>query len=185
MATWSSGAVYSSGTLWGPVSPLPPATNTPNHPPKHRAMQRQDFFPTLVGLRAAFFAKLANGLPEANLILGMPALDVANIIKDCRFCEYASGDWISAARKVGPACTASLEELYNGTGVAPMVLAVFTPPPLPAGNPAAVPPLPAVVPVRIRRGFFWPQSPLVSIFMTSIVPPCHPYRSSPKNSRPR
>ncbi len=124
-------------------------------------MQRQDFFPTLVGLRAAFFAKLANGLPEANIILGMPALDVTHIIKDCRFCEYASGDWIAAARKVGPSCTASLEELYNGTGVAPIVLAVFTPPPLPAGDPAAVPPLPAVVPVppgALKRIFAFIQA---------------------------
>ena len=43
--------------------------------------------------------------------------------------------------------TASLDDLYNGTGAAAMLLFAFTAPPLPQGDAAAVPPIPATVPV--------------------------------------
>jgi len=124
-------------------------------------MQRNDYFPSLVGLRAAFFAQLAHGLPEANATLGMPAPDIASIIADCRFCEYGTGAWRIGVREAGPAATASLEELYNGTGAAPMLLFAFTAPPLPQGDAAAVPPIPATVPVApgaLQRIFAFVQT---------------------------
>ena len=39
-------------------------------------MQRNDYFPSIVVLQAAFFGQLAHGLPEANISLMMPALDI-------------------------------------------------------------------------------------------------------------
>ena len=82
-------------------------------------MQRNDYFPSIVCLRAAFFGQLAHGLPAANTSLMMPAPDIASIIRDCRFCEYAAGGWRIAVREAGPAATASLDDLCNGTGAAP------------------------------------------------------------------
>jgi len=72
-------------------------------------MQRINYFPSVVGLRAAFFAQLAHGLPEANATLGMPAPDIASIIADCRFCEYGAGGWRIGVRnwKTNPAFPAS------------------------------------------------------------------------------
>jgi len=67
-------------------------------------MQGNDYFPSIVGLRAAFFAQLAHGLPAGNATLMMPALDIASIIRDCRFCEYvraAGARRCAAVREAG------------------------------------------------------------------------------------
>ena len=96
-------------------------------------MKRQPYFPRIVSERPDWFANFATQLPIANATLALPAATVTAFVNEARFCQYASGPWLTGGREFGPASTASLEELFNGSGVDPYVLPVFTPPALPAG----------------------------------------------------
>lgn len=137
MAKWNN-ATWNSGALWGPaVPPTPPIAN--QKPKKTSNMTRQPFFPRTIGLRSEWFHNFAIELPLANPILQLPAAAVTAIVADARFCEYASGPYLTAGRDFGPSLTKSLEILYSGFAVDPYVLPVFTPPPLPAGVTAVAP----------------------------------------------
>ena len=137
MATWNN-ATWNSGALWGPATPQPPATTNTNKR-KTNTMKRQRYFPATVAARPEWFGHLAAQLPVAKAELGLPSAEVTAIVADARFCEYVTGAWITAAREFGPAATAAIEELYDGSGASPFVLPAFTAPALPAGV-TAVPP---------------------------------------------
>jgi len=139
MATWNSGAKWSSNTLWGPTPvPDPFATRSRNHKNKNN-MKRKPFFPELVGLWSAWFDNFATQLPQANATLGLDPAIITARVKDARYCQYASGPWLTWVRETGTQATAALDTLLNGTGSDDYTLPVFTPPALPAGV-TAVPP---------------------------------------------
>ncbi len=102
-------------------------------------MKRQPYFPRIVSERPDWFANYATQLPIANTTLALPAANVTASVGDARYCEHASGSWLTAAREFGPASTSALDQLFNGAGAAPFILPVFTSPALPAGV-SAVPP---------------------------------------------
>ena len=136
MVTLWNHFAWNDGTLWGP-SPASP--NSRNKPRKKHTMKRQAYFPRAIGDRPEWFHNYATELPVVNAILGLPALGVTATVADARFLEYTSGPWLTGTREFGPKCTASLEELYSGTGGTDFVLPVFTVPALPVGV-TAVPP---------------------------------------------
>lgn len=96
-------------------------------------MQRKPYFPRTVAARPEWFGNYAAQLPIANVTLALPAADVTAQVNEARFCEYSCGIYLTKAREFGPAITASVEELLDGSGVAPYVLPLFTVPALPAG----------------------------------------------------
>jgi hypothetical protein len=96
-------------------------------------MKRQPYFPRIVSERPGWFANYATQLPLANTTLALDSAAVTASVGDARFCQYSCGIWLTAAREFGPAGTASIDDLFNGTGVDPYVLPLFTPPALPAG----------------------------------------------------
>ena len=96
-------------------------------------MKRQPYFPRTVAARPEWFGNYATQLPIANVTLALPAADLTASVNDARFCEYSSGIYLTKAREFGPAMTASLDELFDGTSAAPFVLPLFTVPALPAG----------------------------------------------------
>ena len=96
-------------------------------------MARQPFFPRRVPQRPEWFGNYGTQLVLANAILNLPAADVAASVADARYCEYASGQWLTAVREFGPACTSALQDLYEGPAGTPFVLPAFTAPALPAG----------------------------------------------------
>ena len=108
-------------------------------------MKRQQYFPRTVDARPEWFNNYATQLPVANAVLALPAPGVTASVGDAKFLEYASGAWLTGTREFGPSCTASLDELFNGTGGAAFVLPPFTVPVLPAG----VSPVPAGALTRI------------------------------------
>ncbi len=139
MATWNSGAKWSSGTLWGPATgPNPFATRQRNKPTKNN-MTRKPFLPDIISERPEWFNNYATQLPLANAILGMDAAVVTARVADAKYCEYASGGWLTWARDCGTQATAAIENLYNGAGAETFVMPVFTPPALPAGVTAVLP----------------------------------------------
>ncbi len=144
MATWNSNVLWNSGALWGPGSSQPPSYQPKR---KRSTMKRQPYFPRTTGLRPEWFHNYATELPAANDTLDMPPTEVAATVADARFCEYATGAWLTAVREFGPAATSSVESLLNDPGASPHVLSIFTPPPLPQGDPTATLPIPATVPV--------------------------------------
>lgn len=130
MALWNQ-ADWNSGILWGPF-PAPPAVQTqPRN--RHKTMKRQQYFPRTVDGRPEWFGNYATQLPIANVVLTLPAPDVTASVADAKFLEYASGPWLTATREYGPACTAALDQLFNGTGTGAFILPPFTVPALPAG----------------------------------------------------
>lgn len=136
MASWDDGQNWDSGLLWDSVSPLPPSPVAANHKQKHKTnMKRQRFFPRTNAARPDWFGNFAAQLIIANAILGLPAADVTNIVKDANFAKYMTGLWLTAVREFGPAATAALEGFLNqdGDGVTAFVPPVFTPPALPTG----------------------------------------------------
>jgi len=102
-------------------------------------MKRQPYFPRLVSERPDWFANFATQLPIANTTLALPAPDVTASVNDARFCHYSCGAWLTGAREFGPAATAAIDGLFNGTGTDPFVLPPFTVPALPAGVTAVLP----------------------------------------------
>lgn len=134
MATWNN-ATWNSGALWSAP------TASPNLNLKHHTknMKRQRYFIDTVDARPGWFANYATQLSIANAVLALPAGEVTASIADARFCQYASGIWLTAVREFGPASTASLEELFTGAGPNAYVLPSFAAPALPAGV-TAVPP---------------------------------------------
>ena len=73
----------------------------------------------------------------------LPALRVADIVADARWLHHFIGAWLPALRAFGKAGTDAFQQAQFGTA-GTLVLPVFTPPPLPAGDPLLVPPLPDV-----------------------------------------
>jgi hypothetical protein len=142
MAVWNQSS-WNSGSFWGPGS-VPDVRGQEKHK-RTNSMKRQFYFPRSTAARPEWFRNFAIQLIQLNPTLGLPAAVVNAGVADALFCEYASGAWLTAGREFGPAVTAGLEGLYHGTGGGVMPLPVFTPPPLPPAQPAAVPPLPAVV----------------------------------------
>lgn len=129
MANWNS-TTWNSGQLWGPL-PAPPLTQPTRN--KNKTMKRQPYFPRTVAERPEWFGTYAVQLPIANATLALPAPAVTANVADARYCEYACGIWLAAAREFGPAATGAIEELLGGPGGAAFVLPVFTVPALPAG----------------------------------------------------
>ena len=133
MPSWDDGQNWDSGLLWDSASP-PPLPTASNHKRKS-TMRRQPFFPRTIAARPDWFGNFAAQLTIANAILGLPAGDVTNIIKDALYAKYLTGLWLTAVREFGPAATAALEGFLNqdGDGVTAFVPPVFTVPALPAG----------------------------------------------------
>ena len=96
-------------------------------------MKRQRFFPSRISERPDWFGTFATELTPANAQLGLAAPILAAGIADARYLEYVSGAWLNAAREFGPACTATLDALYDGPGPDPFLLPTFNAPALPAG----------------------------------------------------
>ena len=98
-------------------------------------MRRQPFYPRTNDARPDWFGNFAAQIIIANAILGLPAGDVTNIVKDAQFAKYLTGLWLTAVREFGPAATSALEAFLtqDGDGVTAFVPPVFTPPALPAG----------------------------------------------------
>lgn len=146
MALWNA-ATWNSGALWSAPSPSP-STN-PNK--RHHTMKRQRYFPATVAARPEWFNNYATQLPLANPVLALPAADVTASVADARYCEHVCGAWLTAARELGPAATAAVDDLFDGAGADPFVLPGFNPPPLPAG-------VTAVPPGALRRIFAFVQT---------------------------
>lgn len=140
-------AFWNSGALWSDTSP--PLTLTPDR--KRKNMKRQPYFPRTLAQRPEWFANYAIQLPIVNTTLSLPAPSVTASVADARYCEYASGVWLTATREFGPTATAALEQLYDGAGAAPYAMPAFTAPALPAG-------VTAVPPGALRRIFAFVQT---------------------------
>ena len=137
MATWNN-ATWNSGSLWSPASP-PLPSNTHNPKKRQKAMKRKPFFPRVLSQQAEWLHNYALQLVLLNAELGLPALEVTASANDALYCEYVVSAWLTAVREFGPTGTGALNDLFYGAGADPMVLPVFTTPPLPAGV-TAVPP---------------------------------------------
>ena len=102
-------------------------------------MKRQRYFPSTIAGRPEWFGNFATQIAIHNAVLNMDPVEVADIIKDAKYCAYICGDWLTAAREFGPAATASINDLLDGSGSDPFVPLAFTPPGPPTGV-TAVPP---------------------------------------------
>ena len=110
-------------------------------------MKRKPYFPRIISERPEWFHNFATQLPQANTVLGLDPAVVSARVADALYCEYVCGPWLTWARDCGPAATAAVDTLFEGSGAGNYALPVFNPPPLPPGDPAATPPIPATVAV--------------------------------------
>ena len=129
MATWN-GALWNSGALWGAaIPPLPP----PNPAKPKKKMKRQDYFPSRLPEQPEWLNNFAVKLALYGPTIPLAAAAVTAGQADAHFLAYALGDWINSVREFSPSCTAALDALQNGAGVAPFVLPTMVVPALPAG----------------------------------------------------
>lgn len=113
-------------------------------------MIRQRYYPTSNTARPGWLLNFANGLPEANVQLGLPAAQVEAIARDARYLAFLYGAWLAAIRRFGRAATVSVREAATGRAApegAPFEPPVFTPPNPPAG----VVPVPAGAELRVFK----------------------------------
>ena len=85
---------------------------------------------------------LAAKLPGYGPGLGLLTAQINNSVADNLTLAYGLGEWIGAVRELGPAATANLRVLENGTGGDPFAFTTFaapTPPTLPAGADPVLP----------------------------------------------
>lgn len=131
MATWNSGALWDSTTLWGPASPAP--SRQPNTLTRRKKMKRQPYYPRLIADQPEWHLNYADQLEAQAATLGLDSGDVSKSAMDSRQLGYALGSWLTAVREFGPGCTAELETLRYGTGGDDFVLPSFVAPPPPGG----------------------------------------------------
>lgn len=96
-------------------------------------MSRKPYFPDTVSQRPEWFGNFATQLPLANATLNLEATLVTARVADAKYCEFASGAWLTWARECGPQATGVIETLYSGTSDGAFALPAFVPPTLPAG----------------------------------------------------
>lgn len=110
-------------------------------------MKRQRYYPNSIGDQGNWNANFADKLSNYQTTLGLSTAQVTQGLADARYMQYCLSHWLSDVRNFALAATQALDVLSNGSGSAPYVMPPFTAPPLPAGDPAAVPPIPATVAV--------------------------------------
>lgn len=116
MASWNSGALYNTGILWGPApppSPVPPKLNS-THKPK--PMKRQEYYPNRVADRPEWHENLAAKITTHGPTLGLTTAQVNQAVADNLQLAYAVGNWLTTVREFGPACTAAVTLLSEGSG---------------------------------------------------------------------
>ncbi|MDZ4405852.1 hypothetical protein [Prosthecobacter sp.] len=134
MPLWNSGATWSSGQLWSPVSA--PAPDNNNTKTKHTKMKRQPYYPKALGEQSEWHTNFATKLPVHATALALAPAQVDAGVADNLILAYGLGDWIVSARESPTSWTSALEFLSNGSGstnFAFPTLVVPPPPELPVG----------------------------------------------------
>ena len=134
---WGDPAVrFNRGWLWPTRAELAAAAVQPY---KLGNMQRQRWYPSAISDQILWLINFYLKLPNYETRLGLPPAHVDACVASCKFLVYVLGEWLTAVRTFGPACTQCVDLLENGSGPGPIVLTPFTAPALP-DQVAAVPP---------------------------------------------
>ena len=147
MPLWNNATWNAPGTFWGPVSPPTPPIETRQRNKTKHAMKRQRYYPAAIGDQGNWNGNFADKLPGYQTALTLSALQVSSGVADARYLQYCLSFWLTDVRTFSLAATQAVEVLSNGSSSGTYAMPVFTPPPLPAGDPAAVPPILPTVPV--------------------------------------
>ena len=102
-------------------------------------MKRQHYYPKLVPDQSEWHFNYAVVLEDRIPDLSLDPAAAAASVNDSRYLGYALGVWRTAVRDFGPGTTAQIKTLRSGRGSAPLLLPVFTAPPLPPGVTPALP----------------------------------------------
>lgn len=151
MPLWSSGVTWSSGALWSPAAP-PPDPSPPeqgNLKSNRSTMKRQNYYPRILAQRPEWHSNFAAKLIHYAAQLPLTAAQTDNGVADNLTLYYGLGDWITKVRELGPAATANLRDLEEGTGSAAFAFITFEPPEPPTLPAGALP----VKPGALRRVF--------------------------------
>lgn len=144
----------SPNVRWGFVlEPGDPGYTPPLHPPPPKPktkttkqMKHNTYYPSALNDQLAWLANYWNKLQGHSPALGITTAVCADNVADARWLIYVLGSWLPNERAHAKADTQAVQEVLFGTAAGAYVLPPHLPPPLPAADPSAVPPLPAVVP---------------------------------------
>jgi hypothetical protein len=118
----------------------PPATV--NKKQKQKPMKHQDYYPTNMPEQILWLENFRQKLAVHATVLGLTVPECQAAVADARWLIYVLGSWLPAERQWHKSVTEAMARAQRGGSGIPMVLPVFTPPPLPAavgGDPAVVP----------------------------------------------
>lgn len=98
-------------------------------------MSLQPFYPTRISDQVVWHDNLATELPSQASSLHQTPAFITDLIADNKSMSYTLGLYLTGARQVGQAATASVDDArFGNSGGAPVVLAFFPLPALPAGT---------------------------------------------------
>ncbi|MCG3148844.1 MAG: hypothetical protein PCFJNLEI_02293 [Verrucomicrobiae bacterium] len=102
-------------------------------------MNSQRYYPNRISAQVPWLENFRTKVPALVVPLSLPPAHVDACVASCDFMIYVLSPWLTAVRAFGPAATAAMDLLLNGTGPDAVVLPVFNLPALPPGV-APVPP---------------------------------------------
>lgn len=128
---------------------MPPPTVKPNRTRKKRhTMKRKYYYPTIQAQQGNWLGNFADKLGDYKTALSLTDDQVDGGVEDALYLKYAISQWLSDVRTFQESATLAINVLSYGNSAGVYSLPVFSPPPLPAADATATPPLPATVPVR-------------------------------------
>jgi hypothetical protein len=99
---------------------------------KDKKMKHNKYFPIRVGDQIIWLRNFSNHLGEYATILGLTPAQVSALVADCLWLIYLMESWLPTVRTWSQGCTGTVTNAQTGSGSAsPVVLPVFTAPPLP------------------------------------------------------
>ena len=127
-------------------TPYPNETvGKPNKTHTKRTMKHNSYFPLATADQLLWLANFWNKIQGHAPALGVTVIACAAAVADARWSIYILGSWVPNERAHAKSVTQSAQEALYGSAPGDYVLTPHLPPPLPGADPAAVPPLPAVV----------------------------------------
>jgi hypothetical protein len=145
MPLWNQASWNGPQTFWGPA--MTPASATETRKRKKNTMRRQRYYPSAIGEQGNWNGNFADKLPNYKITLFLSDGQLNQGVADARYLQYCLSHWLTDVRSFSLASTQALDVLASGTGSTPYAMPIFSPPPLPPGDAAAVPPVLATVPV--------------------------------------
>ena len=98
-------------------------------------MKRRFYYPSAQAQQANWLGNFADKLGDYQSVLELTDDQVEEGVADALYLKYAISQWLSDVRTFQESATQAIDVLSYGSSAGVYTLPLFTPPPLPPGDP--------------------------------------------------